>query len=85
MKSVETADAGGNPENSLLILMDRADNVAADTMGIIRVGPENGERMPVVTVQPIERAKPHEAMAVLQNSQYLVARKSIFHGQMVKL
>ena len=71
---IEIAIAGRYPDVPFFVFNDVANDVTADTACIIRIGSENGDGMPVVAIQPIEGAKPHEAMAVLQDGQYLIAR-----------
>lgn len=42
------------------------------------------ELVPIVAIQPIERAKPHESSGVAQDAHHPVVGEAVFAGQVVE-
>ena len=70
-----------DPERAIAILEEGANEHAAEAVRISWIVNEHFEVVAVVPVQPILRAKPHEALIVLHNLSNLCLRQPVGCGE----
>jgi len=78
IESIKPSAISPNPEHARPVLVNRPDSIASQAIGILRIVPIHVKLVPIIFVQSIVGAKPHEAFAVLQNAGHRTARKPLF-------
>jgi hypothetical protein len=68
-----------NPENARRIFEERYDPVIVQTRRIVWIVLVNRNTIPIIFIQPIIRAKPHEALTVLENAVDCAVGESVFY------
>ena len=69
-----------DPQSAVAVLEEGANVDAPETDGISRIVSEDFEGIAVVSVQPILRAKPHEALIVLYDLAHFGLRQPVGSG-----
>ncbi|MCJ7536637.1 MAG: hypothetical protein WBD62_16445 [Anaerolineales bacterium] len=82
--AIQPAPAGTDPQEIVPILIERHDKVSAQAVLVGWVVPKDFELVSIRAIQPIERAEPHEALAVTDDTQHPVVGEAVLRGEMVE-
>ena len=85
VKSMQTAAMRTDPNHTRFILVQRSDDVVAQTVGVVRVMLVYLEVVTVILVQSVLRANPQEAPAILQNGVDGILGESLFNADALDL
>jgi hypothetical protein len=75
---------GGSPDHALPIFVNIPERLTSGAVGISRFLLIDLEFVTIVSVEPIPRREPHEAVAILSNAPDTAFGETIFCGQVLK-
>jgi hypothetical protein len=79
IESIETPAVRSDPEHAGRVLEEGPDPVVTQAVRIVRVVLVHCETVPVILVESVVGAKPHEALAILEDAVHGTVRESVFN------
>jgi hypothetical protein len=76
---------GADPDDAVRVFEQRVDEIAADAGAVVGVVPEDLERVPVKTVEPVLGAEPEKSPSILQTANNGIVGKAILHLEVAKI